>query len=215
MRSGLRKNWGDNVTRIEEMNIISEVLGGNANAFESLVIENQHQVYTLALKMVGNEDDAYDISQDAFVKAYNNLSKFRGDSKFSVWLYRLTSNLCLDFLRSRKRRSASSTSYINSDDEQQEIEIPDSRFSPETLLEKRELRRRVNAALESLPDSYREIIVLREINGLSYEEIAQVLSLELGTVKSRIFRARKKLCSILLKDGNLSGMLPSNTTKEA
>ncbi len=202
------------MTRSEEMNIISRVLDGDANAFEALVIENQRQVYSLALKMTGNEEDAYDISQDAFVKAYRSLSKFRGDSKFSVWLYRLTSNLCLDFLRSRKRRSAVSTSYTNDEDEQQELEIPDGRFSPETVLEKNELRRSVNAALELLPEDYRQIIVLREINGLSYDEIAEVLSLELGTVKSRIFRARKKLCSILLKDGNISDRFPSNTAKE-
>lgn len=202
------------MTRSEEMNIISRVLSGDTNAFEALVIENQRQVYTLALKMTGNEEDAYDISQDAFVKAYRSLPKFRGDSKFSVWLYRLTSNLCLDFLRSRKRRAAVSTSYTNDEDEDRELEIPDERFSPETVLEKNELRLSVNAAMEALPEDYRQILILREINGLSYDEIAEVLSLELGTVKSRIFRARKKLCSILMKDGNLSDRFASNTMKE-
>lgn len=202
------------MTRSEEMNIIYRVLSGDTNAFEALVIENQRQVYTLALKMTGNEEDAYDISQDAFVKAYRSLPKFRGDSKFSVWLYRLTSNLCLDFLRSRKRRAAFSTSYTNDEDEDRELEIPDERFSPETVLEKNELRISVNAAMAALPEDYRQILILREINGLSYDEIAEVLSLELGTVKSRIFRARKKLCSILMKDGNLSDRFASNTMKE-
>lgn len=202
------------MTRSEEMNIITRVLDGDTNAFEALVIENQRQVYTLALKMLGNEEDAYDLSQDAFIKAFKNLSKFRGDSKFSVWLYRLTSNLCLDFLRSRKRRPTVSTSFANDEDEERELEIPDERFSPEGVLEKNELRRSVNAALESLPEDYRQIIILREINGLSYDEIAEVLSLELGTVKSRIFRARKKLCSIISKDGNLLDRSASNTAKE-
>ncbi len=202
------------MTRSEEMNIISRVLSGDTNAFEALVIENQRQIYCLALKMTGNEEDAYDISQDAFVKAYKNLPKFRGDSKFSVWLYRLASNLCLDFLRSRKRRSAVSISYSNDEDEERELEIPDDRFSPENILEKNELRLSVNAAFELLPEDYRQILTLREINGLSYDEIADVLALELGTVKSRIFRARKKLCSILMKDGNLSDRFASNTSKE-
>lgn len=202
------------MTRGEEMAVITAVLNGDTNAFEKLVLENQRQVYNLALKMTGNEEDAYDISQEAFVKAFKNLSAFRGDSKFSVWLYRLTSNLCLDFLRSRKRRAAVSTSYIDDEDKEQELSIPDERFSPETVLEKAELRRSINAALDTLPDDYRQIIVLREMNGLSYDEIAAALGLELGTVKSRIFRARKKLCSILLKDGNISDCLPSNTAKE-
>lgn len=202
------------MTRAEEMAVITAVLDGDVNAFEKLVLENQRQVYTLALKMTANEDDAYDISQEAFIKAYKNLSKFRGDSKFSVWLYRLTSNLCLDFLRSRKRRAAVSTSYINDEDEEQELSIPDERFSPDSVLEKNELRRSINAALDALDEDYRHIIVLREINGLTYDEIAAVLDLELGTVKSRIFRARKKLCSIILRDGNLSDRIPSNRTKE-
>lgn len=202
------------MTRSEEMNIITRVLDGDTNAFEALVIENQRQVYTLALKMLGNEEDAYDLSQDAFIKAFKNLSKFRGDSKFSVWLYRLTSNLCLDFLRSRKRRPTVSTAFTNDEDEERELEIPDERFSPESVLEKSELRRSVNAALEALPEDYRQIIILREINGLSYDEIAAALSLELGTVKSRIFRARKKLCSIISKDGNLLDRSASNTAKE-
>jgi RNA polymerase sigma-70 factor (ECF subfamily) len=187
------------------MQIISAVLSGDTDAFEALVLENRRQVYNLALKMTKNEQDAYDISQEAFLKAFRSLDKFRGDSKFSVWLYRLTSNLCLDFLRAQKRREKVSLSYENDEDEQQELEIPDERFSPEKILEQNNLRESISSALDALPEDYRSIIVMREMDGLSYDEISARTGLELGTVKSRIFRARKKLCALLSKDGNFSG----------
>ena len=197
------------MTREEEREIIRRIKAGDTNAYEQLVLDNQKQVYNLAYKMVGNEQDAYDISQEAFIKAYNALGSFREDSKFSVWLYRLTSNLCIDFLRSRSRKPAVSLSVSDEDGEEKELDIADVRFSPQELLEKKELRRAVRRGLLSLPEDYRQILLLREINGLSYAEIGQALNLEEGTVKSRIFRARKKLCTILLKDGNISEEFPS------
>jgi len=177
---------------------------GDASAFERLVLENQKQVYNLALRMVKNEDDAFDVAQEAFLRAYSALPRFRGDSKFSVWLYRLTSNLSIDFLRKRRRENVMSLSFLNEQDETEEIEIPDERFLPETEVERRELRDQVSRGLDELPLEYRQILVLRELGGLSYEEIAEALALEAGTVKSRLFRARKRLCAILLKDGNFS-----------
>ena len=201
------------MTRDEEAALIKLARAGDPGAFESLVLANQKQVYNLALRMVGNEEDALDISQEAFLKAYTSLEQFRGDSKFSVWLYRLTSNLCIDFIRSKKRRPTVSLGYADENDEDQELEIPDLRFSPETELEKRELRQQVAAGLEALPAEYRQILILREIHGLSYEEIGQVLSLEAGTVKSRIFRARKRLCGFLSEDGNIS-VRPSSEQTE-
>ena len=180
--------------RDEEKQIIEQVLAGNTEAFEQLVLKNQAQVYNLALRMVGSEQDALDISQEAFIRAFRSLESFRGDSKFSVWLYRLTSNICLDFLRARRRKKTVSISYFVSDeDDAADLEIPDERFSPQTELERAELRAALNRALQRLPDEQREVLLLREISGLSYDEIAAALSLEAGTVKSRIFRARRKL----------------------
>ena len=144
------------------------------------------------------------------MKAYSNLSNFRGDSKFSVWLYRLTSNVCIDFLRRRKRKQAVSLTFINDDSEAQEQELPDERFSPDTVAEQRELRDAVQRGLMTLPDDYRQILVMREISGLSYNEIGEALDLETGTVKSRIFRARKRLVEILMKDGNIISGSSSN-----
>jgi len=202
------------MTREEEDELISRVRKGEKASFEKLVLENQKKVYNLALRMVGNEEDALDMSQEAFIKAYNSIAFFRGDSRFSVWLYRLTTNVCLDFLRSEGRKPHNSLSYISEDNEEKEIEIPDDRFSPETIVEKTELRQAVDRGLLSLPKDYRAVLLLREIDGLSYEEIADTLSLEVGTVKSRIFRARKRLCAILVADGNFSPSLSSKKTEE-
>jgi len=202
------------MTREEEDELISLVRKGDKASFEKLVLENQKKVYNLALRMVGNEEDAFDMSQEAFIKAYNSIAFFRGDSKFSVWLFRLTTNVCLDFLRSEGRKPHNSLSFIGEDNEEKEIEIPDDRFSPETIVEKTELREAVNKGLLSLPKDYRVVLLLREIDGLSYDEIAEALSLEVGTVKSRIFRARKRLCAILVADGNFSPSLSSKKTEE-
>jgi len=201
------------MTREEENILIAQVQNGDSASFEKLVLENQTKVYNLALRMVGSEQDAYDMSQEAFIKAYNSIALFRGDSRFSVWLYRLTTNVCLDFLRSEGRRAHGSLTYISEEEDEKELEIPDDRFSPETLMEKKELREAVNKGLMSLPKDYRAILLLREIDGLSYEEIAEALSLEEGTVKSRIFRARKRLCAILTEGGNFSQGLSSKKAK--
>lgn len=200
------------MTREEELELVRKVQNGDSSSFEQLVLENQTRVYNLALRTVGNEDDAFDMSQEAFIKAYNSIGSFRGDSRFSVWLYRLTVNVCLDFLRSEGRKAHSSLTYIDEEDEK-ELEISDERFSPEAIAEKKELREAVNNGLMQLPANYRAILLLREIDGLSYEEIGSALDLEEGTVKSRIFRARKKLCAILSDSGNISKYAPSKKAK--
>ena len=190
------------MTREQEAAIVRQVAAGDTNAFEKLVLEYEKNVYSIALRMTGNSEDAADMTQEAFIKAFNSLSGFRGDSKFSVWLYRIVSNVCLDFLRSRSRRPTVSLSFEDDDGEDTELDIADETQSPEILLERSLTRESVRRGLDSLPPDYRQILLLREIQGLSYEEISQALSLEVGTVKSRIFRARKRLCAFLTADGN-------------
>lgn len=197
------------LTHEEEMRVITLVLDGDTNAFEILVNDQKKIVFNLALRMVGNEEDAYDISQDAFLKAYTNLSGFRGDCKFSSWLYKLTTNLCLDFIRKRNRHKVIPLVYEDENGDSEYLEIPDDTFSPETQTEQKQLRESVRSGLSQLPPQQREILVLREIGGMRYDEIGSQLGIEEGTVKSRIFRARKKLCEILSKDGNISSELPS------
>lgn len=201
------------MTREQEAAIVRKVLGGDANAFETLVLEYEKNVYNIALRMTGNSEDAADMTQEAFIKAYNSLQSFRGDSKFSVWLYRIVSNVCLDFLRSKNRRPTVSLSVEDDDDEDAQLDVADESQSPELLLDRKLTRDSVRRGLDSLPPDYRQILLLREIQGLSYDEIAQALSLEVGTVKSRIFRARKRLCTFLIDDGNISDFSSSGKMK--
>lgn len=201
------------MTREQESAIVRKVLGGDANAFETLVLEYEKNVYNIALRMTGNSEDAADMTQEAFIKAYNSLQSFRGDSKFSVWLYRIVSNVCLDFLRSKNRRPTVSLSVEDDDGEDAQLDVADESQSPELLLDRKLTRDSVRRGLDSLPPDYRQILLLREIQGLSYDEIAQALSLEVGTVKSRIFRARKRLCTFLIDDGNISDFSSSGKMK--
>lgn len=201
------------MTREQEAAIVRKVLGGDANAFETLVLEYEKNVYNIALRMTGNSEDAADMTQEAFIKAYNSLHSFRGDSKFSVWLYRIVSNVCLDFLRSKNRRPTVSLSVEDDDGEDAQLDVADESQSPELLLDRKLTRDSVRRGLDSLPPDYRQILLLREIQGLSYDEIAQALSLEVGTVKSRIFRARKRLCTFLIDDGNISDFSSSGKMK--
>lgn len=197
----------------EEMilSTIREVLDGNTNAFEDIVREYEKNVYNIALRMSGDREDALDISQESFMKAYHSLHSYRGDSRFSVWLYRIVSNTCLDFLRERKRRAEVPLEREDEEGEREQADIRDERLSPETLFEQKVTREALRRGLESLPEDQRKILLLREIQGFSYEEIGQILSLESGTVKSRIFRARRKLCEFLTEDGNISP--PSSSTR--
>lgn len=201
------------MTREQEAAIVRKVLGGDANAFETLVLEYEKNVYNIALRMTGNSEDAADMTQEAFIKAYNSLQSFRGDSKFSVWLYRIVSNVCLDFLRSKNRKPTVSLSVEDDDGEDAQLDVADESQSPELLLDRKLTRDSVRRGLDSLPPDYRQILLLREIQGLSYDEIAQALSLEVGTVKSRIFRARKRLCTFLIDDGNISDFSSSGKMK--
>ena len=198
------------MTREEEYAVVERVLGGDTDAFEALVTAYQKQIYNLTLRYVSSPEDAADLTQEAFLRAFRSLSSFRGDSRFSVWMYRLTTNICIDFLRSRGRGSASSLTVENEDEEIEEIDVPDARFEPQKELERRELQRAVREGLESLSDDAREIVILRELEGLSYAEIGERLGLEAGTVKSRLFRARKALCEFLRESGNLPDGFPSD-----
>lgn len=200
------------MTQEEERIWLEKAQLGDNKAFELLMLANQNQVYALALRMLGNEEDARDIAQETFLKAYRSLAAFRGESKLSVWLYRLASNLCIDFLRKKKRDNTSSLS-MNGEEEGngEEYSIPDFRYAPETIMEQKQLQELIQEGLLSLSPEYRQVIILRELFHYSYAEIAQIIEVEEGTVKSRIFRARQKLCKFLMESGNFSELDTSNT----
>ena len=195
-----------------EQELVALAKQGDQDAFAKLVEANQNKIYSLALRMTGNPEDGADLAQEAFLKAWRSLPTFQEESSFSTWLYRLTSNLCIDFLRKEKRRKAAVTTISLDDDEDESlpVEVPDQRFTPETEVERRELRTAMSRALKVMSEEHRQILILREVEGLSYSEIAELLNLEEGTVKSRIARARISLRNILQKDGNFSPPPSSN-----
>ncbi|MBQ8930375.1 MAG: sigma-70 family RNA polymerase sigma factor [Oscillospiraceae bacterium] len=187
----------------EDARLIRQVLDGNADAYEHLVRANEKNVYNLALKMTGNEQDAMDLAQDAFLKAYTNLGKFNGTCKFSVWLYRLTYNLCVDFLRRKKRENTVPLVYEDEDGTDRSLSIPDPGDTPETAAEKAETRREILEAVDKLPEQYREVLLMRCAENMSYAAIARTLGVQEGTVKSRLSRARGMLGEFLTRQGTI------------
>lgn len=196
-----------------ERELVSRARAGDTAAFEQLMLDNQDRVYTLCLRMTGNREDALDLAQETFLNAWRGLSSFQGNSSFSTWVYRLASNACIDFLRKRKRRQQRESPHSLDDEEAPLPEPADPRGSPEEELERRELRRAVERGLQALPDHHRQVLVMRELSGMSYQEIGAVLDLDLGTVKSRIARARLALKKFLVQEGNFSPETPSKQTK--
>ena len=181
---------------------------GRTDAFEELVRLHEKKVYALTLRMCGNPEDARDAAQEAFLSAWRGLPSFRGEAGFSTWLYRLASNAAIDQLR-RNRRQREEASL-----DAGEMDTPDQSPGPQEAAEGSELQRAVANGLASLSEDHRRILLLREYQELSYDEIAQTLDMDLGTVKSRISRARRALRKILLESGNLSGYLPSKQTEK-
>jgi len=165
---------------------LDRLRAGDAPAFEELVMTYQHRVFGVALRMLGNRAEAEDVAQEAFVRAHRALGGFRGDAKLSTWLYAITSRLCLNRLASGERRMARQGEHAL-------LRLSDAGPRPDAALERRELETALGRAIAELPEDRRIVVVLRDIEGLSYEEIAQVLELELGTVRSRLHRARSEL----------------------
>lgn len=195
---------------IEEQQCIKKAAQGDASAFEELVVRYQEQVYRLCLRMSGNAEDAADLTQEAFVKVWKNLDTFQFDAAFSTWLYRLASNCCLDFLRSKKRRPTVSLTMETDEEDEQTVELPDDRPTPEEAAISKEERENLQLAMQSIEPEQRQILTLRVVNDLSYTDIAQVLGIREGTVKSRLSRARESLRKKLTEIGNKRPSRPSN-----
>ena len=177
-----------------EQELVRRAKDGDQLAFEQLVTDNEKRIYNLCRRMVGDQEDAAELTQEAFLNAWRGLPGFQAESAFSTWLYRLASNVCLDFLRREKRRKSLSLTVVSLDQEEAvELEIPDQRYAPEGELERLEQRQAIRDGLARLSEEHRQVLVLRELSGLSYREIAQLLGVEEGTVKSRIARARGAL----------------------
>ena len=196
----------------QEQKWIHAAREGNQNAFAELVRLYEKKVFALTLRMCKNPEDAAEAAQEAFLAAWQGLPNFRGDAAFSTWLYRLASNACVDLLRREGRhRDAAGPSF---NDDEANLEVPDTAASPHDLAERAELRAQVEEGLASLSPEHREVLVLREIHQLSYDEISRILNLDTGTVKSRISRGRRQLRNFLLKNGNFSAAAPSNLAEK-
>ena len=195
-----------------EQELVRRAKDGDQLAFEQLVTDNEKRIYNLCRRMVGDQEDAAELTQEAFLNAWRGLPGFQAESAFSTWLYRLASNVCLDFLRREKRRKSLSLPVVSLDQEEAvELEIPDQRYAPEGELERLEQRQAIRDGLARLSEEHRQVLVLRELSGLSYREIAQLLGVEEGTVKSRIARALGARRKVLVEEGNFFGKAPSKT----
>lgn len=194
------------------MELAKKAAGGDDRAFEELVHLYEKRVYNMALKITGSAEDAFDLSQGAFIRVWKSLKTFKGEAKFSTWLFRIVTNLCTDYIRKQSRRGEASL-VIEGDDESFEYEPPDERTEPERELSRKELRRELDYAISQLSEEHRSVFVLREIDDLSYAEIADVLGVEEGTVKSRLSRARQRLREILVERGNIPDGFASKEMK--
>lgn len=189
---------------MDERRLIEQAGRGDEDAFEQLVVTYEKMVYNLVLRMVGSREDAFDLAQETFIKAWHAISLFQFDSKFSTWLCRIASNTCIDFLRKERKRKMISLTVLDDEDAQYEIPVADSRMDPAEITQERWDRQVVYDALQSLPAEYRTVLSLRAIEDMSYEEIGDVLDLKQGTVKSRIARAREKLRRELCRNFSLN-----------
>lgn len=179
--------------KLEDQRLIKLAREGDQKAFETLLKKYRNLVYHVMIKMVRNPQEAEDLSQEAFIKAFNALASFNEEFAFSTWLMKIATNNCIDYLRKKKLRTYSIDEPLQYKEEQVQIELPDHDPTPERTLLNQERSKLINDAIQSLPPRYRHVIVLRHQEEKSYEDIAEILKLPLGTVKARIFRAREML----------------------
>jgi RNA polymerase sigma-70 factor (ECF subfamily) len=178
----------------DDFNLINRFKDGDASAFDEIIFKYQDKLYNLCRHMLGNAHDAGDAAQDVFLKAYQNLNRFKPDSSLHTWLYRIAVNTCIDY----RRKPFFESLFKNSKEgDVFVIDQPSDSSSPEKLYESKEIGNAIQFALGRLSEKLRTVIVLKEIEGLSYEEISEVLDVSIGTVKSRISRAREELKELL------------------
>jgi RNA polymerase sigma-70 factor (ECF subfamily) len=170
---------------------------GDVKAFEELVARHRDKVYGRAFSMLRNEDEAYDISQEAWIKAWQRIKQFHGDSNFTTWITRITINLTLDYLRKQKRYKVESIEEQVEESGGVERQMDLEQVAPIDELERKELRERIDKALQQLSYEHRTVLVLHEFEGLEYKEIAKRMKCSIGTIMSRLFYARKKLANLL------------------
>ncbi len=187
-----------------EQKLIRQAMKGNLDAFNALVLAYQDNAYTLAYRIMGDSESAADVTQDSFITAYRRLNTYRGGN-FRAWVLRIVTNTCYDELRRRKRRPAASLEEMGADMDDG-IPIPDDAPSPEQAAQQNELNSAIQNCISSLSESQRTVMVMSDIEGMSYQEIVDILGMNLGTVKSRLSRARVSIRDCLQ---SVQELLPS------
>jgi RNA polymerase sigma-70 factor (ECF subfamily) len=187
------------LTGLADGELVETAIAGREASFEELVRRYQRPIAAYVYRMVGDYDSALDLTQEVFIKVYNSLSRYRSEFKFSTWIYKIAHNAAIDHLRRFAVREQSLVS--GTDGERREANLESRRLTPEQESEREERRSEIESVVQLLPAAYRELIVLRHSHDLSYDEIAEVTSLPLGTVKNRLFRAREAMRDLLIRRG--------------
>jgi RNA polymerase sigma-70 factor (ECF subfamily) len=181
----------------EDVNLVRLAQRGSTLAFEELVARHRDKIYARAFSMMRNEDEALDLSQEAWVKGWQRLKQFQGDSSFVTWMTRIVINLCLDQIRKHKRQRTESIEQLNEDSGGVERQMPTVTVNPTERLERQELRKRIDKALSQLSYEHRTVLILHEFEEMEYKRIAKVMKCSIGTVMSRLFYARRKMAVLL------------------
>ena len=172
---------------------IEQALKGDQTAYRDLTNRHRIAIFHIILKIVQDRETADDLVQETFMKAFSSLATYRSEYRFSTWLYKIAANCSIDFLRKKRIKALSLDRPINGDSDQREYDVPDYSYHPERDLVRKEQRFSIKEAISSLPEKYREVIIYRHQDDKSYEEIAELMDIPVGTVKARIFRARELL----------------------
>ncbi|MEO0004508.1 MAG: sigma-70 family RNA polymerase sigma factor [candidate division WOR-3 bacterium] len=178
---------------VPDEELVRRVQNGNMEAFEELVRRYERKVYNIAYRLLGNEEDATEALQDTFLRAYRFIPKFAFKSSFYTWLYRIATNVSLTRLRRRKKAEVISLDAPIADSDNLKFDLPDTAQTPEEAFAQKRLRERLDQAVKKLPEEYRAVVVLRDLEGLSNEEVSKILKLSVPAVKSRLHRARLAL----------------------
>ena len=187
-----------NFSSADDVTLVRAAQAGDLMAFEELVARHRDKIFARAFSMMRNEEEAIDLSQEAWVKAWQRLAQFHGESSFATWLTRITINLCLDQLRKQKRLRAESIEAMDDESGGVERQMPVVTVNPTERLERGELRQRIDAALGKLSEEHRTVMVMHEFEEMEYKEIARTMDCSIGTVMSRLFYARRKLAALLV-----------------
>ena len=182
----------------EDQKLVRAAQKGDMAAFEELVARHRDKIYARALSMMRNEQEAIDLSQEAWVKGWQRLKQFQGEASFGTWMTRIVINLCLDQLRKQKRQRTESIEAMNEESGGVERQMPVLTVNPTAGLERGELRQRIDRALNQLSYEHRTVLVLHEFEEMEYKQIAKAMDCSIGTVMSRLFYARRKLAALLM-----------------